>query len=92
VATLVVGQGLAQVQIKPARLRYPFWGGVILVLADPGVKYVVFDEYKSLPYRRNLAPLFDLSKMQSDPYFSVVYTQEKPGHKLVVLKPRLPSR
>ena len=160
VAAIVVGQGLAQVQIRSARLRYLLWGGVILVLAvhsvgkvaelrqenaapemrgaaawvaensapndllmckkpqvpfyadrpyvelpwvesaeelyrvvlaDPGVKYVVFDEYKSLSYRPKLAPLLDVPKMLTNPYFKVVYAQEMPGHRVVVLKPRLPS-
>ncbi len=62
------------------------------VLAESRVKYVVFDEYKSLSYRPKLAPLLNVSKMQTNPYFSVVYAQEKPGHRVVVLKPRLRSR
>jgi hypothetical protein len=54
----------------------------------PQVKYVVFDEAQSLAYRPALALLLDVSKMQTNPYFSVVYAEEKLGHRIVVLKPR----
>ena len=160
VAAIVVGQGLAHVQIRSAPLRYVLWGSVILalavhslakvpalrqnnaapelrsaaawvvensspndvlmcqkpqvpfyahrpsvglpwvesdqelyrvVLADPRVKYVVFDEVQSLGYRPALAHLLNVLQMRTNPYFSVVYAQETLGHRVVVLRPNVPA-
>jgi hypothetical protein len=52
------------------------------------VRYVVFDEARSLDFRPKLEFLLDRQRMLKSLFFEVVYSETRPGARIVVLRPK----